>query len=142
VLETGESSTFFPSENYVSFWKELILWHKCFKMEIGSICSKKVYSAELKKHMYLSKENHLCYMLQHLVHCFPVSVQSVFERNTSCNLGLQDEDRFSLFQIDLFSWIEETEVSLQRKPSMVEAAASSTLFPCYNWVSFSNKNVL
>jgi hypothetical protein len=34
-----------------------------------------------------------------------------------------------LFQIDLFSWIEETHVSLERKPSKLEGGASSTLLP-------------
>jgi hypothetical protein len=28
-----------------------------FKVDVASLCSKWAYSAELKKHMYLSKEN-------------------------------------------------------------------------------------
>jgi hypothetical protein len=38
--------------------------------------------------------------------------------------------------IDLFSLVEETHVYLQRTPSVLEAGASSTLFPCENWGSF------
>jgi hypothetical protein len=41
-----------------------------------------------------------------------------------------------LVKICLYSWYEETHLSLQRKASMLEAAASSTLFPSENWVSF------
>jgi hypothetical protein len=48
----------------------------------------------------------------------------------------QSGDWLCLFQIDLFSWVEETLVSLERNPSMSVAAASSTLFPCENWESF------
>jgi hypothetical protein len=57
----------------------------CFKVEIGSVSSKQAYSAELKKHMYLSKENHLCLKVQQQAHRFPVRTELVFERSTSCN---------------------------------------------------------
>jgi hypothetical protein len=53
------------------------------KLEIGSVCSKSACSVKLRKHMYLSKENHLCQTQEHLVHFFPVRVELVFERNTS-----------------------------------------------------------
>jgi hypothetical protein len=36
----------------------------------------------------------------------------------------------------IFSLVKETHVTLERKPSLLEAAASSTLFFCENWVSF------
>jgi hypothetical protein len=36
----------------------------------------------------------------------------------------------SVVSVDIFSRVEETHVCLQRKSSMLEAAASSTLFPC------------
>jgi hypothetical protein len=141
--------------------------------------------------MYLSKENHLCYKQEHLEHCFPVRIELVFERNTSCNLDVsgwrsallapnrlswrntcispqnyqcyklhylahwflmriewvvkgrlpatwvfQCGDRLSFFHIGLFSWVDETHVSPERNPFMLEAVASSTLFPCEIWVSF------
>jgi hypothetical protein len=53
------------------------------KVEKGSFYSKKAYSAELKKHLYLSEENHLFKKLQHQAHCFPVRTELVFDRNTS-----------------------------------------------------------
>jgi hypothetical protein len=34
--------------------------------------------------------------------------------------------------LGLFSSVEETQVSVQRKTTMLEAAESSTLFPCEN----------
>jgi hypothetical protein len=55
-----------------------------FKVEIGSFYSKQAYSAEVKKHIDLSKENHLCLKLQHLANWFPVRTELVFERNNSC----------------------------------------------------------
>jgi hypothetical protein len=48
-------------------------------VEIGSLSSKEAYSADFKKHMYHSKENHLCYQLQHLEHRFPVKIELVFK---------------------------------------------------------------
>jgi hypothetical protein len=50
----------------------------------SSFCSKEAYSAEMKKHMYLSKENHLCWYMQHLAHYASVRIEGVFEKNTSC----------------------------------------------------------
>jgi hypothetical protein len=45
-------------------------------------------SAELKKHMYLSLEKHLCQMLQILAHCFHVRIDLVFERNPFLQLRI------------------------------------------------------
>jgi hypothetical protein len=59
-IEAGGSRALFPCENSVYLWKEYLRQIIIFKVEKGSFCSKKAYSAELKKHMYLSKENQLC----------------------------------------------------------------------------------
>jgi hypothetical protein len=75
----------------------------CFKVEIGCVCSKPAYSAELKKHMYLSLENHLHLKLQHLAHYLPVRIELFFERNTSVMWVFQSGDWLSLIQIGLFS---------------------------------------
>jgi hypothetical protein len=48
------------------------------------------------------------------------------------NHSFQGGERLILFQIGLFSNVEESHVSLQRKPTMLEAAASGTLLPCEN----------
>jgi predicted hydrocarbon binding protein len=69
-----------------------------------------------------------------------VRVELVFERNTSCNSCVSGGDRLCWLQTGIFRGIEETHVSLQRKPSVVEAAACSTLTPCENCVSFG-KNI-
>jgi hypothetical protein len=65
-----------------------------------------------------------------------VRLELVFERNTSCESYIQGGDRLCLLQIGLFSWVEETHVSLQTTPSVLEAGASSTLPLCDNWVNF------
>jgi hypothetical protein len=43
-----------------SFWKQYFQNIVAFKVEKGSFYSKWAYSAQLKKHMYLSKDNNLC----------------------------------------------------------------------------------
>jgi hypothetical protein len=48
------------------------------------------------------------------------------------NEGFQGGNVMNLFQIILFSSAEEKNLSLKRKPSKLEAGASSTLFPCKN----------
>jgi hypothetical protein len=83
VFEAVASSTLCLCENWVSIWKVSKLQLRCFKVEIGSVCSKKI-----------------------------------------------------------FSWDEETHLSLNSKPPMLEAATSTTLFPCGNWVRFSMEYVL
>jgi hypothetical protein len=65
-------------------------------VEIGCVCSKWAYKLELKKHIYLSKENHLCEMLQHVTHFFTLRNQLGCKRHTSCNLGVS-RGRYSLF---------------------------------------------
>jgi hypothetical protein len=50
--------------------------------------------------------------------------------------------QLSLFQVGLFSWVEKTHASLQRKPSILETGPSRTLFPCENWARFSKEYLL
>jgi hypothetical protein len=83
VVKAGSSRTVFSCENSGSFGKEYCLKITVLKVEIGSVCSKEECSAELKKHMYPSKENHLCWKLQHVAHCFSVRTALLFERNSS-----------------------------------------------------------
>jgi hypothetical protein len=70
------------------FGKEYFLQLRCLKLEIGTVYLKYGYSAELKKHMYFSKENHLYSKVQHLAHCFPVKINIGPEMNTSCNFSV------------------------------------------------------
>jgi hypothetical protein len=48
------------------------------------------------------------------------------------NHSFQGGERLILFQIGLFSKIEETHISLKIKTSVLEAGASCTQFPCKN----------
>jgi hypothetical protein len=48
----------------------------------------------------------------------------------SANHCFPGGERLILFQIGLFSSVEETRVSLQRQPSLVDAGGSRTLLPC------------
>jgi hypothetical protein len=56
-----------------------------------------------------------------------VRTELVFEREMSCHLDFSSGDWLCLFQLGLFSLGEETQVSLERKPWVLEAGASSTL---------------
>jgi hypothetical protein len=52
-----------------------------FKEEKSSVYSTLERSARMKEHKYLSKENYLCQKQEHQVHCCPVRIELVFERN-------------------------------------------------------------
>jgi hypothetical protein len=67
-------------------------------VEVGCLCSKYAYSAEWKKHMYLSKENHLHYKLQHQGQCFPVKIELVFKGILPATLIFLDGDKLFLIQ--------------------------------------------
>jgi hypothetical protein len=57
MLAAAASRTYFPSENWVSVWKEYVLQTNVFKVDDSSFCSKLTYSAVLKKHMSLWKKS-------------------------------------------------------------------------------------
>jgi hypothetical protein len=96
----------------------------------------------IQKLMYLSKENYLCYKPQILAHCFPGELSLLLKEILPANGNLQVGERLTFCQIGLFSWVEETYVPLQRNPSMLKAASSSTWFPCENWISLGRKYFL
>ena len=112
VLHAGACRILIPCEYGVRFSIQCFLLPNYFEMEIVAPCSKYRFSAELKKPMYLSKENHLCQKLQHLAYCSPGRIAWVFERNPACTEVFQGGLRCSFLQRELFSWVEETHVSL------------------------------
>jgi hypothetical protein len=58
MLEATASSSLFSCDNWVSSCKEFFL--ECVFLSGDRLSVfQKAYSAELKKHMYLSKDNHL-----------------------------------------------------------------------------------
>jgi hypothetical protein len=119
-------STLFPCEDWLMFSQKCFLQLRCFKVEVGSVCSKWAYSAKMMKHMYHCKENHVfwSWIILHIVLWF-------IENHSS-----QGGDRLCLLPRSLFSWVEETHVSIERKPSMLLVGSPSTLFPCETWVMF------
>jgi hypothetical protein len=58
-----------------------------------------------------------------------VRIELVFKGILPENHSFQGGERLILFQNGLFSRVEEMHISLQRKPSTLEAAASSHCFP-------------
>jgi hypothetical protein len=73
---------------------------------------------------------------------FPVGIELVFHRNTSCHIGVSRWDSLCLLQIGIFSWDEETHVSFVRKPRTLAGGASSVLFFGQKWVCFWKKDCL
>jgi hypothetical protein len=69
-----------------------------------------------------------------------VSIELVFERKIGCQTGISKLKTHILFHIGLCSWVEETHVSLERKPLTLEGGEFTTLFPCENRVSFERSN--
>jgi hypothetical protein len=82
------------------------------------------------------KENPLCLKQESLVHCFPLKSELVLKGILPPTYVFQRGDRPSLFQIGLFSRVEGSYVSLQRKPSLLEAAEYSTLLPGENFLVY------
>jgi hypothetical protein len=60
MLDSAAFSTLIPCESWGGFGKEYFLKLTYFNREKFSVFSKYAYSAEVKKHIYLSNENHLC----------------------------------------------------------------------------------
>jgi hypothetical protein len=55
--------------------------------------------------------------------------------------NFQCGERHKWFQIGLFIWVEETHVSLERTPSVVEVPPPTTVFPCEIWLSVWVQNL-
>jgi hypothetical protein len=52
------------------------------------------------------------------------------------NKNFPGGERLILFLVGLFSLVEETHVSLEKNPFILDSGASGTLFSCENFVSF------
>jgi hypothetical protein len=94
----------------------------------------KDFSGELKKHVSFQRKPSVLEGL-HLEHYFPGELSLFLEKIFPANQVFKWR-RLILLHILLFICIGETHLSLQGKPSMLEVAASSTLLPCDNGVSF------
>jgi hypothetical protein len=77
---------------------------------------------------YIGKTNVSLERKFHLVRWLSVSIEVAFERESSFQL-LQGRYRLGLIEIGWFSCVEDAHVSLEGKPTMLEAAACSTFFP-------------
>jgi hypothetical protein len=78
----------------------------------------------------------------YLEYCSPMNIELLFERNTACLWGFSGGRKATFVPKNVYSWIEETHVSLKRKPSTLEGVASSTLLFCENWVTFWKEHCL
>jgi hypothetical protein len=72
--------------------------------------------------------------IQHIF--FPVRIELVLKGMLPTHQGFQWWEMLILFQIDIFSWIVETHIYLERKLSKLEVEASSLLLSCENLVTF------
>jgi hypothetical protein len=65
------------------------------------LCSIQAFSADLKKHMFLSEENNLCDKQDYLSHSFPVRLHVVLNEMPRATSSFQYRDKISLFKIGL-----------------------------------------
>ena len=131
MLETATSSTMFHYGNSFSFLKQCTLQISIFKVG-GSPHFKQACSPKLKKHMYLSKES-----IRVTSTCFPVRTVLGFERNSSwC---LQEEIGCVQF-LKTIQMSRGSPCTSKRKVCMVEALASSTIFPLRVELHFQKSN--
>jgi hypothetical protein len=79
----------------------------------------------------LVKKNKQNWNQEVLAPCFPGRIELTFERNTAYLSGFAS-GRNIFVQISFLQVKGKSTVSLVRKPSMLEAEGSSTLFPCEN----------
>jgi hypothetical protein len=88
--------------------------------------------------MYISNESHLHFKQEHLGHCFPVRTELICEMKSiwKSELSRWRKSHFVPNWLIQLTWKKKPQVSLQGKPCVLGAGASSTLFLCNNWVSF------
>jgi hypothetical protein len=107
-----------------------------FQVGESLILFKEDYSVELRKHIYLSTKT-VCMRNRSISNIVSLWEWRQFLKWTlPANHSFQCGDRLYRLQVGVVRWAEETHVSLQRKPSMLKRAESSTLFPSENWVGF------
>jgi hypothetical protein len=71
-----------------------------------------------------------------VVYCLLLKIELVLRGILTAKHSFQGGESLFLLQIDLFSYVEGTHVSLERKPSVLEAGASSTFFFHLRFVLF------
>jgi hypothetical protein len=86
----------------------------------------------MMEHMYLSKGYHLGSKLEHLALDSLRELSEFVKIILPASSDFLSGDRFWLFQIGLFSIVEEMSVPIERKSSVLEAGSSSTLFRSEN----------
>jgi hypothetical protein len=67
-------------------------------------------------------------------------IELAYEKNTAYFSGFSSGRNIHLLQNISIQVTWRTTISLGRKPSILEAEVSCTLFPCENWVDFGISN--
>ena len=136
MLEAAASCTRFPCESWVHFWKEYFVQDGIFQNgDRLSLFQKGLLSWFDETQVSFQRqpsgsESRASRTL------FPCENWVSFERNISLKLGISTW-RQALFPPYMPIQLgEETHISLQRIPSVLELWVSKTLFTCYNWVHF------
>jgi hypothetical protein len=135
LLEAGVSCTLFPYMNCVSFWTLYCLHLRDFKLQNIHYVQNRPIMLNWTN-TCISWKKIFCVRSSRVLHMFPYENWVIVWRNTSCLSGFSSYSNVHFDKTGLCSWIEETGVSLGRKPSMLEVGASYTFFHYVNWVSF------
>jgi hypothetical protein len=125
----------FPYMNCVSFWTLYCLHLRDFKLQNIHYVQNRPIMLNWTN-TCISWKKIFCVRSSRVLHMFPYENWVIVWRNTSCLSGFSSYSNVHFDKTGLCSWIEETGVSLGRKPSMLEVGASYTFFHYVNWVSF------
>jgi hypothetical protein len=135
MVEAAASTILFSCENWVRFGKntscksEIPTWTK-----VHFVSQRPIHLRWRKACM--SKREQAGSKAQARRTLFTSDTWITFWMECSCKSELSGWMKIILFWIGLFAWVEKTHVPLKRKPAVLEAGASSTLFYCENSVSF------
>jgi hypothetical protein len=142
MFAAAASRTLFPCENCVSFLKGIVSTYHSFQggrrlilFQIGLFSWLEETQVPLQGNFYFRSCS-----IKHIVSLWKLC--RFLKGILPATKVIQEADRLFLLQVDLFSWVEEIHVSLEIKPSMLEAEATSTLIPYENWFKLGKEYCL
>jgi hypothetical protein len=133
MLEAGESSPLFPCEIWDSFWKECSQSESILKWENHSLYEK--YPLQNKwRNICILWNSTICVRGRSVLNIVSLWELSYFLYEFCLPQGSSVRN-ITTVQNSNFQVSGRSTLSTGRKPSMLEARGSNTLFPCENWAT-------
>jgi hypothetical protein len=139
MLEAVASSTLFSVKNVLVFAMNTSWKSEFFRCRKAHCVTKRPIQLSWRNTCISQKKTN-CVRSRASGTLFPCEKWVSFWKEYLLQLRLLKEEIGSLFPVHLFSWVEKTCVSPERKSSVLEAGASITKFPCENCVNFERTN--